>query len=394
MKQEKQENSGPKPLKQRLKKDDLYRIPVAPFKEEARQTKFTVFAGKPTNAIMACNDDIGTIKEPDIFSGESAEYRTNPIHGISFMRDVLFNNTFSPPTKRLIFFIICKLAQHVKLYEQDYNKIRDGSLKPFSLVEYMTVCGLKNRKETVKSIKDSIRELIKTRTDVDTEIHGKQVKMNRDILALAIDTTEKAGENLTPSEYLDRCIERGAVYMSFDLEVAWVFAQGALLAIPPEFFKIDIKRHKHAQPLSYYLINLANMNEHKASLLKVSLLKILWAMPDIPLAQFLEKENLVSISEQGLHKSAIKPYEHIIAPFKDTLEALKEEYGILKEYKLQDRDGKVIHFERVTKSTLGDIYLTFELTEEAKPRTDEALQEKRAAIEKRKKLTKTPLKDI
>ena len=158
--------------------------------------------------------------------------------------------------------------------------------------------------------------------------------------------------------------------MSFDIELASVLVNFPLLALPPQLFKVDIHRNGHALHIGYYLLNLANMKRNK-----VSLLSILQACPDLPLNQLYGKENLVAISKQGTMKDTVRLYKHIIEPFKKTLEALKKD-GILKSYKLQDKSGKAVKFEDLTKDSLDTNFIVFELTEEAKPRTDEALTKK------------------
>lgn len=340
--------------------------------------KNNIFTGEITNAFLHSSDDVGTIFRGDETAGTLTEYRTNPLGKVYFSKNDLFDNTLSPQTQRLFLFNLSKLAQNVGQHETNINIIRDGSLKPFSLAEYMAECGLKDKKEAVKNIKNSIRELLNTRVSFDVEAYieenGKRAKKtfvkNTDILTLAIDTTERANKKLKPSEYIDHCIEKGLVYMSFDLDLASVLVNFPLLALPPQLFKVDIHRNGHALHLGYYLLNLANMARNKASVL--SMLK---ACPELPTDQLFNKDKVVTISKQGTMKDAVRLYKNIIEPLKKTLEALKK-IGILKTYSLQDKNGKKLKFEDLKKDTLETSYIVFELTDETKPRADKELQKK------------------
>ena len=350
--------------------------------------KRTIFTGEITNAFMASNDDIGTIHKGDVLSGGLTEYRTNPLKKVYFMKNDLFDNTLSQPTKRLFLFNLCKLAQNVGQYETDINKIKEGIATPFNIKEYMDECGLKDRKEAIKTIKKSIKEMLETYVGFDVTIYVKEkgkkqlktVRKITNILSPAIDI-EGLGRNPTTGDILEHCIEKGLVYISFNLELASVLVNFPLLDLPPQLFKLDIRHSPHALDLGYHLISLANQNRNK-----ISVYNALEACPDIPLQQLLlekpiEEETgtipLISISKQGLLKDTIRPYKHIIEPLKKTLDALKDDNNaILKSYKLVDSSGKTIMFEDITKNTLDTSFIVYELTEKAKPRTDDALRRK------------------
>lgn len=356
--------------------------------------KRTVFTGEITNAFMASNDDIGTIQKGDVLSGGLTEYRTNPLNKVYFMKNDLFDNTLSQPTKRLFLFNLSKLAQNVGQYETDINKIREGTAQPFNIKEYMDECGLKDRKEAIKAVRKSIKEMLETFVGFDVDVYvkeqGKKKKKTlrkiTNILSPAIDI-EGLGRNPTTNDILDHCIDRGLVYISFNLELASVLVNFPLLDLPPQLFKLDIRHNPHALDLGYHLISLANQNRNK-----ISILNALEACPDIPLQQFLyekpldkeeTRETLFTISKQGLLKDTIRPYKHILEPLKKTLDALQDDTNaILKSYKLVDSKGKALKFEDITKNTLDSSYIIFELTDEAKPRTDEDLQKKISKIRK------------
>jgi hypothetical protein len=344
--------------------------------DDIQPAKRTVFTGEIPNAFMASSDDVGTIQKGDVLSGGLTEYRTNPLNKVYFMKNDLFDNTLSPQTKRLFLFNLSKLAQNVRQHETNINTIREGSLKPFSLSEYMSECGLKDRKEAIKNIKNSIKELLNTRVSFDVDIYVEEnnkrkkrnVAMNTDILTLAIDTTDRTNKKLTPSEYIDHCIEKGLVYMSFDLDLASVLVNFPLLALPAQLFKVDIHRNGHALDLGYYLLNLARMSRNK-----VSILNMLKACPDLPLEQLLKRKDIESISKQGTTKDTIRLYKHILEPIKKTLESLKKD-NILKSYKLVDNKGKAIKFEDLTKETLEANFIIFELADGTEESTDEPKQ--------------------
>lgn len=356
--------------------------------------KRTVFTGEITNAFMASNDDIGTIQKGDVLSDGLTEYRTNPLNKVYFMKNDLFDNTLSQPTKRLFLFNLSKLAQNVGQYETDINKIREGTAQPFNIKEYMDECGLKDRKEAIKAVRKSIKEMLETFVGFDVDVYvkeqGKKKKKTlrkiTNILSPAIDI-EGLGRNPTTNDILDHCIDRGLVYVSFNLELASVLVNFPLLDLPPQLFKLDIRHNPHALDLGYHLISLANQNRNK-----ISILNALEACPDIPLQQFLyekpldkeeTRETLFTISKQGLLKDTIRPYKHILEPLKKTLDALQDDTNaILKSYKLVDSKGKALKFEDITKNTLDSSYIIFELTDEAKPRTDEDLQKKISKIRK------------
>lgn len=355
--------------------------------ENTQASKRTVFTGEITNAFMATNDDIGTIQKADVLSGGLTEYRTNPLNKVYFMKNDLFDNTLSQPTKRLFLYTLSKLAQNVGQYETDINKIREGIATPFNIKEYMEECGLKDRKETIKAIKRSIKEMLETYVAYDIMAYVKDNKGKKtkkplrkiaNILSPAIDI-EGLGRNPTTNDIIEHCIDKGLVYISFSLDLASVLVNFPLLDLPPQLFKLNLKHTPHALDLGYHLVSLANQNRNK-----ISIKNALEACPDIPLQQLLNESNktndsqpLLCISKQGLLKDTIRPYKHIIEPLKKTLETLTSDTNaILKSYKLVDNKGKSIKFEDLTKETLDKSYIIFELKEEAKPRTEEALLKK------------------
>ena len=355
--------------------------------ENTQASKRTVFTGEITNAFMATNDDIGTIEKGDVLSGGLTEYRTSPLNKVYFMKNDLFDNTLSQPTKRLFLYTLSKLAQNVGQHETDINKIREGIATPFNIKEYMEECGLKDRKETVKAIKRSIKEMLDTYVAYDIMTYVKDSKGKKTkkpirqithILSPAIDI-EGLGRNPTTNDIIEHCIDKGLVYISFSLDLASVLVNFPLLDLPPQLFKLNLKHTPHALDLGYHLVSLANQNRNK-----ISIKNALEACPDIPLQQLLNESNktndsqpLLCISKQGLLKDTIRPYKHIIEPLKKTLETLTSDTNaILKGYKLVDNKGKSIKFEDLTKETLDKSYIIFELKEEAKPRTEEALLKK------------------
>jgi len=368
--------------------EGLYIPPQAPKGTDTTEVKRTVFTGEITNAFMASNDDLGTIQKGDALSGSLTEYRTNPLNKVYFMKNDLFDNTLSQPTKRLFLFILSKLAQNVGQYETDINRIKEGIAQPFNIKEYMEECGLRDRKEAVKAIKRSIKEMLETYVGFDIEVYvkesnGKKKKKTlrkiTNILSPAIDI-EGLGRNPTTGDVLEHCIDRGLVYISFNLDFASVLVNFPLLDLPTQLFKLDIRHNPHALDLGYHLISLANQNRNK-----ISVLNALEACPDIPLQQFLyekpmDKENntpLLAISKQGFLKDDVRPYKHLIEPLKRTLEALANNTNaIIKSYNLVDSKGKNIKFEDLNKNNFETSFIIYELTDRAKPRTDEALQKK------------------
>ena len=355
-------------------KIDVDRPLVNENEKDSQPFKNTIFTGAFTNAIMATNDDIGTIKRGDFKAGTKTEYRTIPLNGVQFLKNDLFDNTLTPQTQRLFLYNICKLAQTVKKGETDINKIRDGNLRPFSLTEYMTACGLKDRKKTTKIIKESIKELINTRVNYKFSmiIDGKEkiFMKNTDILSLTIDVTDLTNKQLTKEQYLEHCIEKGFVYMSFDLDLTSAIVNFPLLDLPTQLFKLDIRHSPHALNAGYYLINLANQGRFK-----VSLDNLIKACPDLPLYRLNRDEHLVDISKQGQQKDSVRLYKHILEPLKKTLEALKKN-EILESYLIVDKAGKETSLEKINKEVLDTSFIKFKLTDKAKPLTDKELAKK------------------
>ena len=338
--------------------------------------KRQVFTGNITNAVIHTNDSRGLMSQNEA-TGE-IEYKTDALQGVQFIKNDLFDNTLSEPTKRLYLYGVSQLAQNVGQGEKDIHKIKKGMFKPFSLDDYMKACGLKDKREATRSIRTSIKELTETKVACNMSIWNEKTvrgKTHRfkdyymqvmDILNPVFKLTDEGKKlNYTPQEYAQKCIEKGLVYLTFNLELASVLVLNPLLNIPEQIFKIDLKKNPHGLDLTYYLLNMYNQGHYN----KVNLLNAMQACPHLPIKQLFPNHNEVIISlEDSTRAKAERDFNKLLVMVTDSKgeEKTVADKEKVKEFKeLIKATLESINPQDIRSETIANLYSTIQTLNEA-----------------------------
>ena len=207
--------------------------------------------------------------------------------------------------------------------------------------EYMKMTGLRDSQKAYEQLKDAMETLYRISFKWDQEGYAgrKRKKFHYEMrLAEALKSEEISGNRQTNSlqkpEYI---FEKGTVTLSFSLEMARFFATAHVMAYPYGLLTVNSHKNTHSFFIGRKLALHHNMNITKKNSNRISVKTLIAAIPDLPKYEDIMRNGGRTITQQIIH------------PFERDLIALKEVYGILKNWHYCNAGGEAITDEQVEK---------------------------------------------
>lgn len=301
----------------------------------------------------------------------------NPINQIAsvnkkgveiFLRN--YNNiVLNVPTHKVLDILTIRLTKklpHGK--EITAEKLLNHRGVEITVKEYMEICGLKDYKEANRQLNESIRTLFDVALKWEEErsyIPEGKKKRIRENFTWNARILEATGTNadLVP-------VKRGRAVVEFTVKIAEYLSQAYIMPFPDGLLKINGKTNRHSYFIGRKLAEYHNMNIAKDNANRISVFTLITACPDLPSYEEIMEDANGSVTQK------------IIQPFERDLMALKDKYGILKDWHYCNSKGEPLTNEQIESysySTWKEWLVEFELADY--PDQSERI----ARIEERKK---------
>lgn len=305
---------------------------VDPVKSEAAVQYSNILQGKATNALSKV-------------SKKSMDYDDRIDVSSTIHNDVMIKLENSEElnlnvqTHKVLDALILKLTSNFSIKEgataDRINKYRTVSL---TLSEYMDLCGLKDRKEAKKQLKAAIQSIYNLSMKwSETAYEGKK-KVERNWQVRVAD--------LMGEEWFEDPVKNSKVVFKFTFDMAEYLSQAYIMPYPENLFKINSKYNPHSYYFGRKLTDHYNQNAGKKNRDRILVSTLLKGLPDLP---YYENTRRVS--------------ELIISPFDRDLDALVDDYGVLRFWEYCDKRGVAIPEEQLKNmdyATWINLYVLFE----------------------------------
>lgn len=281
--------------------------------------------GKPTNALATTSSKKIV---PNLL--DNAEITTS---GIQILIKEFSKIKLNVPTLKVLDTCILKLTKSFphgkKITDEDLLKHKDIKV---TADEYMTMTGIKDKKQAYQQLKDAMNTLynISFEWSEKTFVKGKEKDVR-----YAMRLAEAKKEELTRSFLHDEEFD-GSITLSLSMKMAHYFATAYVMPYPYDLLTINSHKNPHSYFIGRKLALHHNMNIDKKNSNRISVKSLIGAIPDLP-----KYENFQKGSEHVTQR--------MIIPFERDLIALKEVYGILKDWHYCNSGGEAITDEQVEK---------------------------------------------
>lgn len=221
-----------------------------------------------------------------------------------------------------------------------------------SVNDYAELCGIKDKKEARKQLKEAITTLFNVVLEWD-EIgyivpDGKK-RRTKQVLHHKL----RVSDHIITDES-ENPIKGGKVAFKFSFEIAEYLSHAYIMPYPGKLLTVNSKRNPHSYYIGRKLAEHHNMNIGKPNTNRISVKAILEALPDLP-----------SYNEV-INTAGKNVTQQIIQPFERDLIALKNTYGILASWKYCNSKGEPLTEEQVEScnySTWEQWLIEFELAD-------------------------------
>lgn len=278
-------------------------------------------------------------------------------------------------TRKILHILTIKLTDNVpygaNITAEQIAKARAVAL---SLDEYMSFCGLTDRKEALKQLRNNAYTLFNLYATWDEPGYvvdantGRKKRKKIHWNTRLFDTTREI-MNLDKDPVTDSEI---TFFFSFDL--VRYLCQKYIMPFNLLALSINPHNHPHGYTLAFKLMEHYNENIIKHKNIRSSVEALLKACPEMP------------TPEEVKEFAKSKYWERIREPFERTLNALRDEYGIIEEWHYCNPGGEPLTDEQQTKCKVKDwLQWLVEFT-----LTDYPDQSERRAEAKRRKRNSKP----
>lgn len=242
-------------------------------------------------------------------------------------------------THKVLDALILKLTKNFSVGEAaTADRINKCRAVKFTLSEYMDLCGLRDRKEARKQLKSAIQAIYNISMKwSETRYEGK--KKVEKIWQVRV-------ADLMAEEWFADPIKNSSVTFKFTFDMADYLSRAYIMPYPENLFLINSRYNPHAYYLGRKLIDHYNQNAGKKNRDRILVGTLLKGLPDLP-----DYENTRRVSEL------------IIAPFERDLDALVDEYEILRSWEYCDKNDVIIdekQLEKIDYATWCNLFVRFE----------------------------------
>lgn len=214
-------------------------------------------------------------------------------------------------TRKIFDILTIKLTKQIP-YDAPAEKIFTDRRVTLTLDEYMEFCGLKDRKEAKKQLKNNAETLYhfslewEEKCKVINPTTGRKKYISQHWKARLFDVL---GD--------EEIISENRVTLSFAADIALYLTRAYITPINLQAFTINTHNHPHAYSLYRKMLLHYNENVHKYEAVRISVENLLQACPTIPKAEEVN----------GQHYT-----QQIRDPFERDLIALRDIYGLIEEW--------------------------------------------------------------
>ena len=276
-------------------------------KENPRYCKF--LQNKGMNALAQVSNKSFTV---DPITGVA----TAEQGGVCIMAEDLNTLNLSPQTLKLLDYLIARLTQNFPHgVDIPANQIDARRMLTVSVREFMEICGLSDYTNAKKQFIDSIESLSQLKLrwleGFTYTPEGKR-KPVREVIpwnTSVFDSSQDAAATL----------KRGRAYLKLSYDLAKYYTQSQVIPHALEAYKIDNREDPHAYRLYRKMENHHAQNILKPNANRISVKVLLEAAPDIP-----------TYEEVRAGTNQVKRL--IIDRFEDSLNSLKRESGLIKDW--------------------------------------------------------------
>ena len=246
-----------------------------------------------------------------------------------------YNNiVLNVPTHKVLDILTIKLTKklpHGK--EITAEKLLNHRNLEITVKEYMDICGLKDRKEATKQVNEAIKTLFDVALKwVEVRYYIPEGKKRRVKETFTWNTRilESTGTNADFAP-----VKHGKAIVEFTVRIAEYLSQAYIMPLPIGLLKINGKLNPHSYFIGRKQAEHHNMNIGKENSNRISVLALIQACPDLPSYEEVMEDASGSVTQK------------IIQPFERDLIALKEKYGLLKNWRYCNSNGEPLTNEQI-----------------------------------------------
>lgn len=239
--------------------------------------------------------------------------------------------------------------------------------------------GIKDLKEARKQLENGVLSLYGLSLEFDAELilvpegksRKKRMKMHHQM---------RIADHIATPEEKEKIIKNGVVCFKFSFDAAKYLSKIQIMPYPEALLKINGKLNPHSYYLGRKLCEHHNMNIAKPNANRISVKALTDACPDLP-------------TYESVKEGARQITKRIIEPFERDLDALRDDYEILRKWEYCNKDGKPLTDEQLEAYNY-DAWINwlvqFKLScyPDQTERLEEIEQRKAIAEERRKKAAK------
>ncbi len=241
-------------------------------------------------------------------------------------------------TRRILHILIIKLTEKAPYGAGiTAEQIAKARRVPLSLDEYMSFCGLTDRKEAQKQLRNHAYTLFNLYMTWDEECYeinpatGKKKRKKTHWNTRLFDSTKEV-MNLDEDPVIDSTIT-----FNFTYDLVKYLCQKYIMPFNLRALSINPHIHPYASSLAYKLMEHYNENIAKHKHIRISVESLLKAYPEM-------------LTPEEVKESAKSKYwERIRDPFERDMFALRDKYGIIEEWHYCNSGGEPLSDEQQTE---------------------------------------------
>jgi len=312
--------------------------------------------GKGVNAFLSTNKKDIT----EDFTGNRGEIQTES--GVSVIFDNLKELKLTGHAHKLLRAITMEFTSNVPFRGTTEANIGNFRIVHLSVERYMELCGITDRKEARKAIKEACNALYSASLKWEEERYikepGKRTKKQKITYNMRI-LSAKAE------------LERGDIIASLTPEIALYLSHSYITFYPTKLFLLNTRSNPNSLHFGDKLTLHYSMNMDKPNANIIGVLTLLKSSPNIPRYEEIASKGQID--------------QRIIEPFERDLDELKAK-GVINCWHYCNTNGAELtedQLKRMDYETFSGLNIYFELADF--PDQTERLAKKKETIEKRKK---------
>lgn len=318
-------------------------VPKSEIETEEERSYSNILQSKATNALTKMSK-----RKAEIYLNGSGHITQD---GVQAFLTSLNKLALDFPTHRVLDILTLKLTNsfpYGDITPEGINKYRGVMV---TLDEYMSFCGLKDRKSARDQLNKAITTLSYIRLEWDEIIwevpEGKKRKQKRKRHY----NIGLAGKVVTDAT--EKPVKNGIAYFSFSYELAEYLSHAYVMPYPIKLLTINYNANRNSYYIGRKLAEHHNMNIANSNANVISVRSLLAACPDLPTyEEIMQKSRNVT--------------QKIREPFEKDLIALVETYGVLKSQKYcinsgkKDKAGNIIYSDIPDDQRINTTYSMWE----------------------------------